>query len=125
MLLCDTVPQLEEEILGLVETDGELEIVEVRQPDTEGNVVDDKDTELQLEIVPDNDPLGVILVEGDTLREPELQYVLMTDVLGAGEREGKRVDDTVKVTDTVGVLATLVLTLGEVVPVRHRVGEID
>ena len=81
MLLCDTVPQLVEEILGLVEADGELEIEGEKQPDTEGIAVDDKDTELQLEIVPDNDPLGVILVEGDTLRDPELQYVLVTDAL--------------------------------------------
>ena len=59
------------------------------------------------------------------LNDSELQYVLVTDMLGAAEREGKRVDVTVKDTDTVGVLATLVLTLGEVVPVRQRVGEMD
>jgi hypothetical protein len=49
----------------------------------------------------------------------------MVDALGAVEKEGERVDNSVKVTDTVGVLATLVLTLGEVVPVRQRVGEAD
>jgi len=49
--------------------------------------------------------------------------VPVTDGLEEEEREGEMVGDVVKVTDTVGLKVTLVVTLGVGVPVKHSVGE--
>ena len=51
MLLCDTVPQLVAEVLGHVETDAELESVEVWHPDTEGELEVLSDSVMQLDTV--------------------------------------------------------------------------
>ena len=74
-----------------------------------------------------NKAVGLTLevVERDTLRVPEPQYVLVTEALAVEEREGERVGDTEKVEDTVGVFEPLVDTLGEVVLVKQVVGELD
>ena len=99
--------------------------VDVMVPDTQ--LDGDKLAYSEPDAVPDSNAVELTdsLPVRVTLGDPELQYELMVDALGAVEKEGERVDNSVKVTDTVGVLATLVLTLGEVVPVRQRVGEAD
>jgi hypothetical protein len=50
--------------------------------------------------------------------------VLVAEELCDGEREEERVAEVVKLTDTVGVCETLVLALGEGVPVKQSVGEL-
>jgi hypothetical protein len=57
------------------------------------------------------------------LKDPELQCVLITEMLEKKEREGEMVGDNVNVTDTVGVIEVLIVTLGEGELVKHSVGE--
>jgi hypothetical protein len=59
----------------------------------------------------------------DKLEDPELQCVPVTDELEEEEREGEMVGDVVRVTDTVGLIEVLIVTLGEGELVKQSVGE--
>jgi hypothetical protein len=97
--------------------------VEVVVP--EEQLVKDMVGDWQLEAVLDTLAEGLTdaQVEGDELKDPELQCVLVTVMLCEKELTSEDVGNGVKVTDTVGLIDTLVVTVGEGELVKQSVGE--
>ncbi len=91
----------------------------------EEQLVKDMMGDWQLEAVLDTLAEGLTdtQVEGDELKDPELQCVLVTVMLCEKELTSEDVRNGVKVTDTVGLIDTLVVSVKEGELVKQSVGE--